>query len=89
MQGAADLRGLNYGAGNTSRIAQAALPAVYIDLMSRGASHISPRLDGAVVYPGVWSSTVGYTLDADGTVFFDARGKPDAVFILTNTGALR
>jgi hypothetical protein len=86
LQGATVL-GVNYGAGGVTAGAQADLLTVYADLSSRGATPMISGLDGRIIYPGVWSCTLYYTLGSAATVTFDAQNNPDAIFILINSGA--
>lgn len=89
VQGAT-LLGDNYANGNVSEAAQDALPALFVDLASRGSfGRILADLSETTVYPGVWASTVCFTLAPGATLSLDGLGNRDAVFVLSNTGNYR
>jgi hypothetical protein len=78
--------GVNYGAGAVTSEAQADLLTVYADLSSRSGTSMISGLDGRIIYPGVWTCTLYYTLGFGASVVFDAQNNADAVFILINSG---
>lgn len=80
------LLGTNFGDTNVTTAALVDITAAYIDLVSRGPAPFTASLNGVTVTPGVWATTIGYTLDPGSSVTFDALGDPAAVFIMTNTG---
>ena len=72
---------------------------IYADLSSRPlirgnlnasapqAGHGHAALDGLVVYPGVWESTVSdFELSEGSTVIFDALNVSDSHFIMVDSG---
>ena len=83
------LLGIDYGNSNITAFAQAALPRLFVDLVSRGSARIGADLSGATILPGVWSSTVGFTLSPGAAVTFNGLGNPDSTFVLCNTGEFR